>query len=289
MAFKLFSKEACAFCGTEVGGLHRTKLADKEYICNECLKQGSLYYEPSRFTVDEVKEHFAYMENQDIIYAKEFEGKYHRCYPSTITTQGIIFCDEIGMFEIVDRNPVRKCQHHELFRYDQVWKYERYVERFAPQEGQKEGKFKEAGIKIRFMPNRAQIGLSRAEEALVAHPFIDKEIKLCFTRNEFDFKKADPTDNCIAHFDHIFGKHDSERGLFSFGSKQEKRDMKAGIDMLKSVGSIIKAAQDGVDIQNDAGVANQISETIGSLNSSQYGAIYQYSKAADEAIARALG
>ena len=32
----LFSKEACAFCGTEVGMLKRSKLQTKEYICNEC-------------------------------------------------------------------------------------------------------------------------------------------------------------------------------------------------------------------------------------------------------------
>ncbi len=32
----LFSKEACAFCGTEVGMLKRSKLKTKEYICNKC-------------------------------------------------------------------------------------------------------------------------------------------------------------------------------------------------------------------------------------------------------------
>ena len=32
----LFSKEACTFCGKEVGMMHRSKLSTKEYICNEC-------------------------------------------------------------------------------------------------------------------------------------------------------------------------------------------------------------------------------------------------------------
>ncbi len=32
----LFSKEACTFCGKEVGVMHRSKLATKEYICSEC-------------------------------------------------------------------------------------------------------------------------------------------------------------------------------------------------------------------------------------------------------------
>lgn len=35
----LFSKEACIFCGTEVGMLKRSKLQTKEYICNECKKK----------------------------------------------------------------------------------------------------------------------------------------------------------------------------------------------------------------------------------------------------------
>lgn len=35
----LFSKEACAFCGTEVGMLKRSKLQTKEYICNDCRKK----------------------------------------------------------------------------------------------------------------------------------------------------------------------------------------------------------------------------------------------------------
>ena len=35
----LFSKEACIFCGAEVGMLKRSKLQTKEYICNECKKK----------------------------------------------------------------------------------------------------------------------------------------------------------------------------------------------------------------------------------------------------------
>lgn len=35
----LFSKETCEFCGKEVGALKRSKLATKEYICNDCRKK----------------------------------------------------------------------------------------------------------------------------------------------------------------------------------------------------------------------------------------------------------
>jgi len=39
----LFSKEACTFCNTEVGMLKRSKLATKEYICNECKRKTNYF------------------------------------------------------------------------------------------------------------------------------------------------------------------------------------------------------------------------------------------------------
>ena len=39
----LFSKEACVFCNTEVGMLKRSKLATKEYICNECKRKTNYF------------------------------------------------------------------------------------------------------------------------------------------------------------------------------------------------------------------------------------------------------
>ena len=39
----LFSKEACTFCGKEVGALKRTKLKTKEFICNDCKRKTNYY------------------------------------------------------------------------------------------------------------------------------------------------------------------------------------------------------------------------------------------------------
>ncbi|MDO4488269.1 MAG: DUF4428 domain-containing protein [Eubacteriales bacterium] len=39
----LFSKEACTFCGTEVGMLKRSKLATKEFICNDCRNKTNYF------------------------------------------------------------------------------------------------------------------------------------------------------------------------------------------------------------------------------------------------------
>ncbi|MBO2528143.1 MAG: hypothetical protein CW335_08270 [Clostridiales bacterium] len=39
----LFSKEACTFCGKEVGMMHRSKLKTKEYICSDCRNKTNPY------------------------------------------------------------------------------------------------------------------------------------------------------------------------------------------------------------------------------------------------------
>ena len=39
----LFSKEACVFCNTEVGMLKRSKLATKEFICNDCKRKTNYF------------------------------------------------------------------------------------------------------------------------------------------------------------------------------------------------------------------------------------------------------
>ena len=39
----LFSKEACVFCETEVGMLKRSKLASKEFICNDCKRKTNYF------------------------------------------------------------------------------------------------------------------------------------------------------------------------------------------------------------------------------------------------------
>ncbi len=58
-------------------------------------------------------EHFEYMKHQDRIYNECFTGGKRVSYPSDIREQGITFCDEIGMFEIVDRKKADHKVYHE--------------------------------------------------------------------------------------------------------------------------------------------------------------------------------
>ena len=57
----LFAKQNCAVCGKECGTLHRSKLRDGQFLCDDCGDQCSKYIRLSELTLDEAKEHMAYM------------------------------------------------------------------------------------------------------------------------------------------------------------------------------------------------------------------------------------
>lgn len=68
----LFSKEACAFCGKEVGMLKRTKMKTKDFICNDC-KRKTNYFARMDYTTRDAAQ--AMMENLPVE-AAEFEKSY---------------------------------------------------------------------------------------------------------------------------------------------------------------------------------------------------------------------
>ena len=68
----LFSKEACTFCGTEVGALKRSKLATKEFICNEC-KHKTNYFARMSYTSKEAAQRMMDTLGQE---AADFEASF---------------------------------------------------------------------------------------------------------------------------------------------------------------------------------------------------------------------
>ena len=57
----LFAKQNCAVCGSECGTLHRSKLRDGQFLCDDCGNKCSKYIRLSELTLDEAKEHMEYM------------------------------------------------------------------------------------------------------------------------------------------------------------------------------------------------------------------------------------
>ena len=54
----LFAKQNCAVCGKECGTMHRSKLRDGQFLCDDCGNKCSKYIRLSELTLDEAKARF---------------------------------------------------------------------------------------------------------------------------------------------------------------------------------------------------------------------------------------
>jgi len=247
----LFSKEKCEFCGNEVGMLGRKKLSDKKYICKDCEKNCSAFIEPSRFDTEFLKQHMEYMKKQDELYRKAFEplekDKKERFVHEGF--YGIVFADEIAMFEVIDPKADKK-NYKELFRYDQIKDYEVYKKENTAEGGKK---YSEVGVKIKMSCQIGMdgVGMSDVEKKL-SHPYVSEINILCE-------KNTDSTSNTsliIGHLNKIFGRASntvfgSIKESFT-GTEHERQGYKAGADALKALGSFAKAKMSGSEEDAEA-------------------------------------
>ena len=280
-----FGKKVCVLCGNECGMMSRTKLRSGDYLCDDCGNKCSRYVRLSEFTLDEVKGHIEYMNRQDRlfeeVYSKEIKKQ---TIPSTIKEEGIEFCDALGMFRIVRKDRSGRGKMHELFRYDQVAGYEEYSEETQPSEPGKEPEFKECGFKIKLLGgNMSRIDMDD-KKGLRPHPYIKRELKICFGKNDrSDLKYAGYAKD---KFDAIFGLHDNESGLFSFGrTKAEKREDAATIGMAAAFTMAIKGAKNGAESITEEEKA-KLKEHMNAIDDAATGGLAVYTRRADEAEAK---
>ena len=283
---KTFGKQMCTLCNNVCGVMHRTKIKGGEFVCNDCKRKCSMFVRLSEMTKEEVSEHIEYMKRQEKLYQTCFADARRDTYPSAFKKQAISFADDVGMFEIMDRETSQRKDYHELFRYDQVLSYEKYVETEKPTEAGKPETFKESGVKIRLvgLQDHIENDPGRAQKGLRAHPYVKREIKVVFHTSE---SETDYTNGAIAHFNAIFGVHDDESGLFSFGmNKKEKRDLKAAVAGVKVAMDAVKVAKDGADSLTDEKKA-EIQQNMNAMEDAQTGGLSVYTRRADEAQAKA--
>ena len=176
---KIFSKEACALCGTEAGVLSRTKLKDGNYVCSNCTSQCSAYFQAVRYDLEEFKKHLEHMERENELYEKEFATLPNENKESCIRnfSTGIVFADDIGMFEIINSKTKLK-KKKELFRYDQIWDFKMYSKP-AP-EGSSH-KYAETGVKIKLLSksdNDPVYVIAGEEINNCRHPYIFDELEV---------------------------------------------------------------------------------------------------------------
>lgn len=279
----LFAKQNCAVCGKECGTLHRSKLWDGQFICDDCGDRCSKYIRLSELTLDQVREHMAYMEKMERVFHEVFEKTELRvnAYPSTPSQMGLVFCDELGLMYIRDRTGGRG-KMPELIRYDQIASYEEYLDETPAKEPGKEPTLNGGGLKIRLVQPRG-ITEAQTRRGLQPHPYIKQELVICFSKR--DRREIGYAHIARQHLDHIFGVHDNETSLFGSGmSKAEKRNLKGAAGMINAMGAVASAAMKGGTLTEEQKA--QFVENINAANDAQTGGMALYTRRADAAFAQ---
>ena len=274
---KTFGKQTCAFCGKEVGMLNRDKIKNDEFICSDCKRTCSRFVQVYRMTKDELLGHMEYMKRQGKL-VETMEGLKARRVPSA-GRQGILFYDEAGMFRIYDVDNDHRYAM-EMIRYDQVAKYEPYLDEAEPDEPGKEKIFGECGVKITLVGGMDD--LTKMSKGLRAHPYITQEITVKVNDQDKHIGELD-VNQIISHFNTIFHSG-TTKGLFSFGpteqQKREREAMKAMGGMFKEA---IKAAKTG-EVSEDA--AAKVADAMNKVDDAATTGLAKYTRLADEAEAK---
>lgn len=285
---KIFGKKICTFCGAECGMLSRTKIKGDEYICSKCDDKCSKHIQLYKLTKPEIEGHMEYMKRQDRIYNEVCSGAKSELYPGGYSKQAIEFFDQFGMFRILDRDDSRRERPVEMFRYDQVEKWEPYIDEREPTEPGKEKEFEECGVKLTLVGAEKSLS-TEIKPGTMAHPYIKEPIKICFTKSASDKESMlYSIEHVLCHFNYIFGVNDDVKGLFSFGmTKEEKRNLKAGVAFTKTAFEAIKMAKNGETEISDEKKA-EIQENMNAISDAQTGGLAVYSRRADEAEAKII-
>lgn len=276
----LFAKQNCAVCGKECGTLHRSKLRDGQFLCDDCGNKCSKYIRLSELTLDEAKEHMARMKR---VFDEVFDKTEFRvnAYPSTPTQMGLVFCDELGMLYIDDRTGGRG-KMPELIRYDQIASYEEYLDETPAKEPGQEPTLNGGGLKLKLVQPRS-ITEAQTQRGMRPHPYIKQELVICFSKR--DRREIGYAHIARQHLDHIFGVHDNETSMFGRRmSKAEERELKGQMGMIGAMGAVASAAMKGGQLSEQEKA--RFVENINLANDAQTGGMALYSRRADEAFAK---
>lgn len=128
----LFSKEACTFCGTEVGMLKRSKLATKEFICNECKHKTNYFARMSYTSRDNAQRMMDTLGQEAADFEASFddaEGRFARAERSFNTwdlgSKRVHYrCNTaLGAFQL-NMSDMSRYEHTPVFWFDTMLPYE---------------------------------------------------------------------------------------------------------------------------------------------------------------------
>ena len=277
---RTFGKQACSFCGAEVGMLKRSKIKNGDFICNDCGYGCSVYIQKYRYTKDELLGHMEYMKRQQRLYS-DVVGKPSMVVSGSGARQAIEFYDDHGMFHIRDYT---RSDHYtkELIRYDQVAKYEPFCDESEPSEPGKPKVFDQCGVRITLVGAQDDQTIT-PRMGLRPHPYIEEELEVVINRNDKNVGMMD-VEQIVRHFDSIFGVHDDKKGLLYFGpTKQQRREGEAVKAMTGVFAAAVKAAKEG---QVSEDVQQQVQDAMKKVEDAGTSGLAEYSRRADAAEAK---
>ena len=128
----LFSKEACAFCGTEVGMLKRSKLQTKEYICNDCKKKTNPFARMDYTSKDNAQRMMDTLAQEAADFEKSFDSAENRFQSAErsfktwdLGSHRVQYrCNtRLGAFQIISENH-SSYEHVPVFYFDSMIPYQ---------------------------------------------------------------------------------------------------------------------------------------------------------------------
>ena len=280
----LFGKQTCCICGAECGPMSRTKIKNKEFVCDNCAHSCSLYVRLSEMDKEEIQEHMKFMEMRNKVYEEvlqPLEGPKVIYYPGRkLDEDGVVCYMKHGMFIIRHKNNPKHKLYTEVIRFDEVDYMEEYIDK-NPASGDKPETFKEFGVKIHLVSDKpgAKMSKDSFNNNPHPHPYINREIKLCFSKDE----KYTQTGFIEHTAKYIYGI-DDDRSRFWSMSKNEKAKLQAGVDMANLIGEAIKAQKNGET--DPSAIQEQFEKTQASTERANVGRLADSTRIADEIFAK---
>lgn len=256
----LFSKEVCEFCGTEVGALKRSKLATKEFICNECKHKTNYFARMSYTSREAAQRMMDTLAQEEVDFEASFdaaEGRFAKAERSFNTwdlgDKRVHYrCNTtIGAFQL-NMSEMSRYEHIPVFWFDRMMPYE-----FQPEghmfDDMRRGKAMDAGA------NYVEVDVSKDDDGKVTHcmltiPYDDvciREIKI-----ESDTEDAAPFHDLA---DQINGDRRAWLGKAEF-DLERKNEMQmrnlgdtaaAALKAALKGGDVKEAVKQGIETAND--------------------------------------
>ena len=259
----LFSKEACAFCGTEVGMLKRTKLATKEYICNDCKLKTNYFARMSYTTKEQAANMMDTLGQIEADFEASFDAaqgmleRAERSYNTwNLGRERVRYrCNtRLGGFQLIAEN-MSRYEHVPVFWFDTMIPYEFRTEDDSFTELRRAKALKEDAEYVQVKETRGEDG--KVNRCVLTIPYDDSCIR------EVRFESEVSREEEIQAFHDLAKRINSDRNVWitrglnetERKNKMQMRNLRdtaaAAVKAAVTGGDVTEAVKKGIEMSND--------------------------------------